>query len=414
MTQKTPTGMRLHIGILGRRNTGKSSLLNAITGQKVSIVSDTPGTTTDPVQKPMEIHGLGPVLFIDTAGIDDTGSVGSLRAKKTEQLLNRLDIGILVTDPNVWTDFESFIYSELREREIPCIIVINKCDLIDSTVGDLSDLPVARRAVIKTSALNNQGIGQLRQAIISVAPPEFFENQVILADLVGVGNFAVLVVPVDSEAPKGRLILPQAQAIRDLLDNDAWCIVVKDTELADALKALNKPPKLVVTDSQAFKQVNQTVPLDIPLTSFSILFSRFKGDLVKQAEGAKAIDRLVAGDRILIAEHCSHHPAKDDIGREKIPALLKQRTGVDIGFDYVQGHNFPEHPEDYKLIIHCGACTANRREVQDRIGRCVEAGIPITNYGLTIAFCLGILDRALAPFPDALQAFREADYVESQ
>ncbi|MEZ5359266.1 MAG: [FeFe] hydrogenase H-cluster maturation GTPase HydF [Candidatus Zixiibacteriota bacterium] len=415
MSAKTPSGMRLHIGILGRRNSGKSSLLNALTGQTVSIVSDTPGTTTDPVKKPMELHDLGPVLFFDTAGIDDSGSIGSLRAQKTERILERLDIGIIVTTPYEWAEYESYLYNELKNRNIPAIIVINKCDLIEDSPDLFDCLPIIDGAVIKVSALQSRGLNQLRQAIIKSAPRFFFDEQVILADLVKRGNCAVLVVPVDSEAPKGRLILPQAQAIRDLLDNHSWSVVTQETELARVLDSLAVAPDLVVTDSQAFGVVDKTVPRHIPLTSFSILFSRLKGDLVTQAQGVRAIDALKNGDHVLIAEHCTHHPVKDDIGREKIPALIRSRQGQGIFFDYAQGHNFPEKLKSYQLVIHCGACTANRREVLSRIQLCTDAGVPITNYGMTIAYCLNILDRALEPFPDALTAYHKAlDHAEQK
>lgn len=406
--------MRIHIGFLGRRNTGKSSLLNALTGQTVSIVSNAPGTTTDPVKKTMELHDLGPVLFYDTAGVDDEGSVGELRVRKTKRILNRLDIGIIVTTPYVWSAYESFLLYELEKRDIPIIIVINKCDTAQDDVALYDCIPTLSQPILKTSAISNQGIDKLRQTIVKIAPSGFFDDQDIVGDLISRGRCVVLVTPIDEEAPRGRLILPQVQAIRDALDNHAWCAVCRESELAVTLLSLTDAPDLVVTDSQAFKIVDKTVPREIPLTSFSILYSRLKGDLIRQAEGVRAIDSLITGNRVLIAEYCSHHAVKGDIGREKIPALIRSRTGQDVFFEFNQGDSFPEDLHTYSLVIHCGACTANRQEVLSRIRQCNCEGVPITNYGMTIAYCLGILERALEPFPDALKVYREAmRYVES-
>ncbi|MGQ9649893.1 MAG: [FeFe] hydrogenase H-cluster maturation GTPase HydF [Phycisphaerae bacterium] len=408
MTASTPKGFRLHIGIFGRRNVGKSSLLNAITRQNVSIVSEFAGTTTDPVEKPMELLPLGPVLFIDTAGIDDVGALGELRVGKTRQVFDRTDLGVIVAESPAWTDFEERILNELASRRIPMLVVFNKCDVAMPDVAVVERLAARKIPVVRTAAAIGQGILDFRQALLDHAPPDFVNNPRILADIVGPGEMAVLVVPIDKEAPKGRLILPQVQAIRDLLDGDACCMVVKERELRDALDRLKSPPKLVVTDSQAFLKVAADTPADVMLTSFSILFARFKGDLITQVEGTLAVDSLVAGDRVLVAEACSHHPIGEDIGRVKIPRWLTQYVGGKLEFVTVQGHDFPENLSSYKLIIHCGACMWNRREMLSRIMRCRQAGVPVTNYGLVIAYSLGILERALQPFPAALEILRRA------
>jgi [FeFe] hydrogenase H-cluster maturation GTPase HydF len=402
-----PKGMRLHIGIFGRRNVGKSSLLNAITRQEVSIVSDFAGTTTDPVEKPMELLPLGPVLFIDTAGIDDVGALGVLRAKRTMQVFDRTDLGVLVTEAGTWGEYEDGILDEFLERKTPAVVVLNKSDLVDrpAPVRRLDDLKIKP---VLTAASEGRGVLDFRQALLDAAPPDFIDNPSILGDLVHTGELAVLVVPIDKEAPRGRLILPQVQSIRDLMDSDAMALVVKERELRNAVERLNRPPKLVVTDSQAFLKVAADTPPDVPMTSFSILFSRFKGDLVSQVEGTLAVDDLKSGARILIAEACSHHPIAEDIGRVKIPRWLTQYVGGKLDIEHMQGHDFPEDLSGWDLVIHCGACTFNRRAMLGRIMRCRQQGVPITNYGLVIAFSLGILERALQPFPAALEAMRAA------
>jgi [FeFe] hydrogenase H-cluster maturation GTPase HydF len=405
MARGTPKGFRLHIGLFGRRNVGKSSLLNAITRQQVSIVSEFAGTTTDPVEKPMELLPLGPVLFIDTAGIDDVGALGELRVKRTRTAFDRTDLGVIVTDGG-WGEFEQGILDELAGREIPAVAVFNKSDLGGPQAGVRERLAEQGVRCVDTVASEGKGVLDFRQALLDAAPAEYLDNPTILGDLVGAGEMAVLVVPIDKEAPKGRLILPQVQAIRDLLDSDAYCMVVKERELRAALDRLKTPPRLVVTDSQAFLKVAADTPREIPLTSFSILYSRFKGDLITQTEGALAIETLRPGDHILVAEACSHHPIADDIGRVKIPLWLTQYVGGKLEFTTVQGHDFPEDLSPFKLVIHCGACMWNRREMLSRLLRCRRAGVPITNYGLVIAYSLGIFERALEPFPAALVAYR--------
>ena len=405
MTQTTPKGFRLHIGLFGRRNVGKSSLLNAIVRQQVSIVSEHAGTTTDPVEKPMELLPLGPVLFIDTAGIDDEGALGNLRIDKTRQVVNRVDIGVIVSD-GVWTDFEQKLLGELTGREVPVVIVFNKIDLVQPTVEILTQLDTAKILTIKTSCQNNDGILDFRQALLDLAPAEFIDNPTIAGDIVGSGQTAVLVIPIDKEAPKGRLILPQVQTIRDLLEKDALCMVVKDSELTAALDSLKQPPKLVVTDSQAFAKVSADTPPEVLMTGFSVLYARLKGDLVTQTLGAMAVEQLKPRDRILIAETCTHHPIEEDIGRVKIPKWLTEYVGGELHFTTVQGRDFPEDLSPYKLVIHCGACMWNRRMMLNRILQCRRAGVPITNYGLVIAYSLGVFERALKPFPAALDVYK--------
>ncbi len=408
MSMSAPRSLRLHIGLFGRRNVGKSSLLNAITAQQTSIVSEFAGTTTDPVEKPMELLPLGPVLFIDTAGVDDSGALGELRVQKTRQVFDRTDFGVIVAEAPVWGEFEDGILRELEQRGTPRIVVFNKIDIAEPPADVLERLRAKNIPVVTTIASTGKGILDFRQALLDNAPDDFVNNPTILGDLVGPGQMAVLVVPIDKEAPKGRLIMPQVQSIRDLLDSDAFCMVVKERELRAALDMLKEPPKLVVTDSQAFLKVAADTPRQVQLTSFSILFARFRGDLLTQVEGTLAIDTLKTGDRILVSEACSHHPIGEDIGQVKIPRWLTQYVGGKLEFTHVRGHDFPDDVSQYKLVIHCGACTINRREMLSRILRCRQANIPCTNYGLTIAYSLGIFERALEPFPAALDIVRRA------
>jgi [FeFe] hydrogenase H-cluster maturation GTPase HydF len=408
--QSTPKSWRLHIALFGRRNVGKSSLLNALTRQSVSIVSDVAGTTTDPVEKPMELLPVGPVLFIDTAGIDDVGALGEQRVGKTRQVFDRTDVGIIVAEAGHWGHFEDMVLDELAAREIPAIAVINKTDLAEPSADVLARLQERKVPVVRAVAARGEGVLDLREALIRSAPDEFINAPAIVADLVPPGELAVLVVPIDLEAPKGRLILPQVQTIRDLLDGDACCMIVKERELRDALDRLKTPPALVITDSQAFLKVSADTPDAIPLTSFSILFARFKGDLAEFVRGAMAIERLESDSRVLIAEACTHHPIGDDIGRVKIPRWLTQYVGGRLHIDTVQGHDFPSDEQlgGYDLVIHCGSCMHNRREMLSRILRCRRARVPIANYGLTIAYTLGIFERALRPFPAAMEVYRQA------
>lgn len=404
--RSAPKGMRLHIGIFGRRNVGKSSLLNALTRQQVSIVSPVAGTTTDPVEKPMELLPLGPVLFIDTAGVDDTGALGELRVQKTRAILDRTDLALIVATGGAWGEFEEEMVRELSRRGTPRIVVFNKRDLDEPPAALRARLAETQTPVVLTDAAHLGGIDALRAELVRCAPEDFVNPPGILGDLVSPGEAVVLVVPIDQEAPKGRLILPQVQTIRDLLDNDSWCVVVKERELREALDSLKKKPALVVTDSQAFLKVAGDTPDDIPMTSFSILFARYKGDLPEFVRGAMTIERLRPGDRVLIADACSHHPIGDDIARVKIPRWLTQYVGGKLQIVNTQGRDWPEDLPEYKLIIHCGACMWNRREVLSRVLRACQAGVPITNFGMSIAWSLGVFSRALAPFPEAMEIFR--------
>ena len=397
--QGVPKANRLHIGIFGKRNSGKSSLLNTLTNQQISIVSDTPGTTTDPVEKTMEFLPLGPVVFIDTAGVDDTGELGKQRIEKTQKTFDRTDIAIIVCDYTGWNEYEKNLFKEFKDRDIPVIAVINKQDIANTGEKDINEIKKYVKEPILTSLINNRdAVYEIKNKLIEVCPDDFISPPSILGDLISNKDTVVLVIPVDKEAPKGRLILPQVQVMRDLLDNRCKIFVTQDTELKETLDELKYPPKLVITDSQAFKNVSEIVPRNVPLTSFSIIFARIKGDLKEFYSGAKKIDGLKDNDRVLICESCTHHQIEDDIARVKIPALIKKKTGKNIEFVYHSGHDFPEKIKDFALIIHCGACMTNKKEVLSRIMKCKKANIAITNYGITIAHCLGILERSLEPF----------------
>jgi len=402
---KTPKSLRLHIGIFGRRNVGKSSFLNAFVRQAVSIVSEIAGTTTDPVEKPMELLPLGPVLFIDTAGVDDIGSLGQERVARTKKIFDRTDVAVIVSEQGQWDKFEKALLEEFKKRKIPIIAVFNKADLKGVAQSVIAELKAEKIEWLQTVSPQKKGMAEFREKLIAVVPDEFLKTPSMLGDLVKPGEIAVLVIPIDKEAPKGRIILPQVQAIRDILDNDSACIVVKETGLRDTLANFKKKPALVVTDSQAFLKVAEDTPEEIPMTSFSIVLARLKGDLNEFVNGALAIEKLKPGDKILIAESCSHHPIADDIGREKIPRWLAQYARCELKFDVFQGHDFPENLADYKLVIQCGGCMTNRREILSRIERCRTLGVPITNYGVAIAYSLGKFDRALKPFADSLDYF---------
>lgn len=396
--QTTPKSLRIHIALCGRRNVGKSSLLNALTHQHVSIVSPVAGTTTDPVEKPMELQPIGPVVFIDTAGVDDVGALGAARVERTRKALERSDIAILVAEAGEWGPYEQELLDELRARKLPTLVVFNKIDLGAPSPAIMSMLQAAGVPVVGAAAHSGEGVDEAREALLALVPESLLREPTIAGDLVPPGEIAVLVVPIDLEAPKGRLILAQVQVIRDLLDSDAGCLVVKEHQLRAALASLSKPPALVVTDSQAFAQVAAETPPDVPLTSFSILFARYKGDLEAFVAGARAIDTLRPGDPVLIAEACTHHPIGDDIGHVKIPRWLAQHAGGPLDLTHVRGRDFPSDLSRFKLVIHCGACVWNRREMLSRVEQCRKAGVPITNYGMAIAHTLGIIERALAPF----------------
>ncbi|MBQ8636384.1 MAG: [Clostridia bacterium] len=388
---QTPKGERIHIGIFGRTNAGKSSIINALTSQNIAIVSDIKGTTTDPVQKAMELLPLGPVVIIDTPGLDDNSELGKERIKKAYQMLAKTDIAIVAVDSAYGiTETEKNLIDEIKSRSIPYITVYNKSDL--APVADLGKNEIA------VSASTGENINELKNMLATLLPEK--EERKLISDLIDSGDIIVLVVPIDEAAPKGRLILPQQQTIRDILDSGATAIVCKDSELKETLLALAKKPRLVVTDSQVFKTVAEIVPSDIPLTSFSILFARYKGDLKTLADGVKAIESLNDGDRILIAEGCTHHRQCGDIGSVKIPRMLEKVTGKKPVYDFASGTEFTENSDEYKLIIHCGGCMLSEREMRSRILSATAKNIPIVNYGVLLAYLTGILKRSLEPFSD--------------
>lgn len=395
---KTLKSMRLHIGIFGKTNVGKSSLLNRITNQDVSIVSNIAGTTTDVVEKTMELLPIGPVNFLDTAGINDSTALSSERIEKTMKIINRTDVAIVVCDYNGIDDYERNLIEKFNELKIPFMIFINKTDEkypSDSIIEDLKNY--TKHILLSSVKTDDLIVFKIKELLVKLLPEDFVNSPKIVGDLIPQGSTVILVIPIDKEAPKGRIILPQVQTLRDLLDNNCVSVVVKESELKSAIDNLKIAPSLVVTDSQAFKNVSEIVPENIPLTSFSILFARLKGDLDAFSQGAKAIEKLQDGDRVLILESCTHHAIEDDIGRVKIPNLLRKKTGKNLIIDNIAGHDFPDISK-YKLIIHCGACMTNRREVLSRILLASENNVPITNYGICISYCLGILPRALKIF----------------
>lgn len=388
----TPKSDRIHIGIFGRRNAGKSSIINAITSQNLAVVSKVKGTTTDPVQKAMELLPLGPVMIIDTPGIDDEGELGKMRVEKSYQVLNKTDIALLVVDGNEGlTQCDNDLIEEIKKRKLPYLIILNKSDEVCSRYDVENSIWV--------SAETKENIWELKERISKLVPNENMTLKII-GDLLDPEDIVVLVVPIDSAAPKGRLILPQQQTIRDVLEAGAISVVTRDTELPQTLKALGKKPKIVVTDSQAFGRVKNDVPEDILLTSFSILFARYKGDLAEQIKAVKAIDSLKDGDYVLISEGCSHHRQCDDIGTVKIPRWLKEHSGKKINYEFSSGTEFPRDLSKYKAVIHCGGCTLNEKEMKHRIAVAKEQNVPITNYGIFIAYTQGILKRSLQAFPE--------------
>ena len=395
---KTLKSMRLHIGIFGKTNVGKSSLLNRITNQDVSIVSNIAGTTTDVVEKTMELLPIGPVNFLDTAGINDSTALSSERIEKTMKIINRTDVAIVVCDYNGIYYYEINLIEKFNELKIPFMIFINKTDEkypSDSIIEDLKNY--TEHILLSSVKTDDLIVFKIKELLVKLLPEDFVNSPKIVGDLIPQGSTVILVIPIDKEAPKGRIILPQVQTLRDLLDNNCVSVVVKESELKSAIDNLKIAPSLVVTDSQAFKNVSEIVPENIPLTSFSILFARLKGDLNAFSQGAKSIAKLQDGDRVLILESCTHHAIEDDIGRVKIPNLLRKKTDKNLIIDNIAGHDFPDISK-YKLIIHCGACMTNRREVLSRILLASENNVPITNYGICISYCLGILQRALKIF----------------
>ena len=395
----TPSSERVHIGIFGKRNAGKSSLINAITGQNLAIVSEAKGTTTDPVYKAMELLPLGPVMIIDTPGIDDEGVLGSLRIQKAYQVLNKTDIALVIIDAAVGPSAEDLrLIKRINAKKIPLLIVINKWETINEDKKTAYQALLPNGKLLFVSAEQKLNIFELKEAIAQTVPADENKAQIV-ADLLSPSDFVVLVVPIDSAAPKGRLILPQQQTIRDILKADAAAIVVKENELTNTLQNLGKRPKLVITDSQVFKKVAAETPADILLTSFSILFARYKGNLQTSVQGVTALESLEDGDKILVGEGCTHHRQCDDIGTVKLPRWIKEYTGKNPEFIFTSGTEFPLDLSPYKMIIHCGACMLNEREMQYRIKCAVDQNIPFTNYGITIAYINGILKRTVEPFP---------------
>lgn len=386
----TPSAERVHIGIFGKRNAGKSSLINAMTGQELAIVSDIAGTTTDPVSKAMELLPLGPVVMIDTPGLDDEGELGAQRVRKAMQVMNKCDLAVVVIDGlEGQTEVHAEILSRLTAKKIPHVIAMNKCDLLKAIPSDTEEIRYV-------SAATGAGIFALKEKIAHLVPSGNTDRRIV-ADLLQPNDFVVLVIPIDSAAPKGRLILPQQQTIRDILEAGATAITCRDTELAATLKKLGQPPRLVITDSQAFKSVSADTPEDVPLTSFSILFARYKGRLESAVHGVAALEKLCDGDTVLISEGCTHHRQCDDIGTVKLPRWIQEYTGKNIHFEYTSGGAFPDDLTPYRLIVHCGGCMLNEREMKYRIARAEDDGIPMTNYGILISYINGILQRAVQP-----------------
>ena len=410
--QPTPKSLRLQIGLFGRTNVGKSSFLNLVAGQEVAITSPVPGTTTDVVEKPMELLPLGPVVVLDTAGLDDASELGAVRLKKTRAIFDRADFAVLVVEPDRWTPFEDEVRAEAARRNCPLTIVVNKTDRAAPSDAFRERLRDCGAPVVEGSSLDaaarDRFVSAFKAALLSVCPEEAVRAPALLGDLLPPGGLVVLVVPIDLQAPKGRLILPQVQAIRDALDSDASVLVVKEREFAAALTRLARPPDLVVCDSQVVLKVVADTPPAVPCTTFSILMARFKGDLAELARGAAELGRLRPGDRVLIAEACSHHALEDDIGRVKIPRWLRQYAGVELQVEYCAGRDYPAALEGYRLIVHCGSCMLTRREMLGRLQRARAAGVPVTNYGVAIAALQGVAGRALEPFPSARLAYDEA------
>lgn len=393
---ETASADRLHIGFFGKRNAGKSSLVNAVTGQELSVVSDVRGTTTDPVRKAMELLPLGPVVIIDTPGLDDEGELGALRVKKARQVLNYVDIAVVAVDAAVGMgDEERELCRIFNDKNIPYVVAYNKSDL-------LSDVPDAEENALYVSALTGEKVNALKEKIASLVK-ENDEKRQLIGDLISTGDKIVLVVPIDKAAPKGRLILPQQQTIRDILDAGACALVCRDTELAELLSSLPEKPRMVITDSQAFGKVSKIVPRDIELTSFSILFARYKGDLRGAVRGAAMLDKLSDGDTVLISEGCTHHRQCGDIGTQKLPAWIGEYTKKKINFEFTSGRDFPEDLSPYSLVIHCGGCMLTERQMQYRVRYAADSGIPMSNYGIVIAHTHGILRRSLEPFADILE-----------
>lgn len=404
---ETPKGLRLHFGLFGKRNAGKSSLINALANQNISIVSSVAGTTTDPVEKAFELSPIGPVVFMDTAGIDDVGDLGAARVQKSLSVLEWMDIAIVVCEAKTWGEHEENILRKTKLNGTPTIVVFNKTDLQAPSETQVQDLRTRGYKVVQTSAANREGIAELRDAIIATVLEQTEPDRPLMGELAKAGDTVILVTPIDTGAPKGRLILPQVQAIRELLDAGAKCMVIKEDRITETLNELKEPPQLVVTDSQVVLRVVKEVPEPIPVTTFSIQMAYSKSDLLEMAIGAATLTKLKPGDRVLIAETCSHHPLKDDIGRVKIPNWLKKNFG-ELNIEIAVGKDFPTDLTPYKVIIQCGGCIVTRRHMLARLRQAKAQGVPMTNYGVTISLLQGVLPRVLACHPDAKAAFDKA------
>lgn len=408
--QTSPKSMRFQIGLFGRTNVGKSSFLNMIAGQDVAVTSSIPGTTTDVVEKAMELLPIGPVLFLDTAGIDDQSELSTARLKKTSAVYDRAEVFVLITEADIWSEFEESIASEASSHKVPLIVIVNKVDKSEPSSCFLDTIRTKTDKIVTCSsteyAKRELYVGEFKQKLMEAVPEEMLRQPSLIGDLLSPGEIAIMVVPIDLQAPKGRLILPQVQTIRDALDNDAATLLVKEREYAQVLSSLKTSPGIVVGDSQIVLKMVADTPAHIPCTTFSILFARFKGDLCEEAKGAAIIEYLSSGDKVLIAEACTHHAAEDDIGRVKIPRWLKQYCGEELQIDMCSGRDYPDNLSQYKLIIHCGACMLTRREMLVRVQKAKQAGVAITNYGVAISFLQGVLERVLSPFPSALESFK--------
>ncbi|HPI20434.1 MAG TPA: [FeFe] hydrogenase H-cluster maturation GTPase HydF [Candidatus Kapabacteria bacterium] len=409
--ESTPKSLRLQIGIFGRTNVGKSSFLNMIANQDVAVTSHIPGTTTDIVEKAMELLPIGPVTFLDTAGIDDLSELSEKRIAKTIKVIDRSDIAILILEPNVWNDYEENIFNELKKKKIPTIFLINKIDTAQLQDNFLSKIKELNKKIILSSSIDKEMrekyIQAIKQAILDILPPSFSNQPPLISDIIKKDDLIVLIIPIDNEAPKGRVILPQVQVLRDALDSNAAAIVVQDTEYPSILDRFKEKVDLVICDSQVVDKMVAGTPENVNCTTFSIVFSRFKGDLIEEVRAVRMLDKITENDKILIAEACSHHPNEDDIGRVKIPRWLKKHLGFDAKIDIYSGRDYPDNLSDYKLIIHCGGCMITRNEKLSRMRRAGEANVPITNYGIIISYMQGVLERVLSPFPDALKAYYE-------
>lgn len=406
---QTPMSERVHIGFFGKRNAGKSSVMNAVTGQDLAVVSEVKGTTTDPVYKSMELLPLGPVVMMDTPGIDDEGELGKLRVKKSYQVLNKTDAAVLVVDGLAGAaEEDAALLERIRRKRIPYTVVLNKQDLASEKIKEqtMHILGISGEQMLCVSAADGTGINELKERIAQIAEPEESKLRIV-GDMISPSDFIMLVVPIDSAAPKGRLILPQQQTIRDILEADAVSVVIKEDHVGETIESLGKKPRLVITDSQAFEKVAADTPEDILLTSFSILFARYKGNLEMAVKGVTTLDKLKNGDKILISEGCTHHRQCDDIGTVKIPRWIREYTGKEIQFETTSGTQFPDELGEYKLIVHCGGCMLNEREMKYRLSCAEDQGVPITNYGILIAYIKGILKRSVELFPEISSLLEE-------